>query len=78
MVSCRYVVVSLTLRVPDEYGTESFQYEDKTALTTVSKRMTRKRKLQVADCEQSELNSKWIKEFKSEYVRSCALIMMGV
>jgi len=46
-------------------------------LTTASKRKTRKRKLQVADCEQSELNSKWIKEFKSEYVRSCALIMMG-
>ena len=39
-------------------------------MTMVSKRMTRKRKLQVADCEQSELNSKWIKEFKSEYVRS--------
>ena len=37
-------------------------------MTTASKRMTRKRKLQVADCEQSELNSKWIKEFKSEYV----------
>ena len=47
-------------------------------MTTASKRMTRKRKLQVADCEQSELNSKWIKEFKSEYVRSYALIMMGV
>ena len=30
------------------------------------------------EAEQSELNSKWIKEFKSEYVRSCALIMMGV
>ena len=39
-------------------------------MTTASKRMTRKRKLQVADYEQSELNSKWIKEFKSEYVRS--------
>ena len=40
------------------------------------KRMTRKRKLQVADCEQSELNSKWIREFKSEYVRSHVPIMM--
>ena len=47
-------------------------------MTTASKRMTRKRKLQVADWEQSELNSKWIKESKSEYVRSYALIMMGV
>ena len=35
-------------------------------MTTVSKRKTRKRKLQAADCEQSELNSKWIKEIKSE------------
>ena len=31
---------------------------------------------QAADCEQSELNSKWIKGIKSECVRSCVPIMM--
>ena len=39
MVSCRYVVVSLTLHGPDEYGTESFQYEDKTAWTVPLQRV---------------------------------------
>ena len=39
MVSCCYVVVSLTLRGPDEYGSESFQYEDKTAWTVPLQRV---------------------------------------
>ena len=39
MVSCCYVIVSLTLRGPDEYGSESFQYEDKTAWTVPLQRV---------------------------------------
>ena len=39
MVSCCCVAVSLTPRGPDEYGTESFQYEDKTAWTVPLQRV---------------------------------------